>query len=299
MSPSAEASDNVRVFAAASLTNALTELGQAWTAAAHQKPSLAFAASGTLAKQIEAGAPADLFASADVKWMDYLDQRGLIDHASRRNLLATTLVLIAPVAIPGQPGPAQPARVEMRRGFALASAFEGKLCTGEPDTVPAGIYAKQALTALGWWDTCRSASSGPMTCARRWHSSSAAECALGIVYATDALVSQKVRVIATFPPETHDPILYPFALVKDRVPRRVRSSSSWRRRQPPRCSRATASPCYRADGPPCCSRAMRSRRCGCRRRSPRRRPCCVCPPGSPSPGCWRDASSPANSCSTC
>jgi molybdate transport system substrate-binding protein len=218
VSPAAEASDNVRVFAAASLTNALTELGQAWTAAAHQKPSLAFAASGTLAKQIEAGAPADLFASADVKWMDYLDQRGLIDHASRRNLLATTLVLIAPVAIPGQPGPAQPAHVEMRRGFALASAFEGKLCTGEPDTVPAGIYAKQALTALGWWDSLQGRLVGTDDVRAALAFVERGECALGIVYATDALVSQKVRVIATFPPETHDPILYPFALVKGARP---------------------------------------------------------------------------------
>jgi molybdate transport system substrate-binding protein len=213
-SGAAETSDTVRVFAAASLTNALTELGQDWANAAHPQPSLAFAASGTLAKQIEAAAPADLFASADVKWMDYLDMRGLIDHASRRNLLATTLVLIAPVAIPGEPGPAKPVTVQMRRGFSLSSAFEGKLCTGEPDTVPAGIYAKQALVALGWWDSLQGRIVGTDDVRAALAFVERGECTLGIVYATDALVSQKVRVIATFPPDTHDPILYPFALVK-------------------------------------------------------------------------------------
>jgi molybdate transport system substrate-binding protein len=217
-SSAAESPDTVRVFAAASLTNALTELGQAWAGAAHPQPSLAFAASGTLAKQIEAGAPADLFASADVKWMDYLDMRGLIDHASRRNLLATSLVLIAPVAIPGQPGPAKPVTVQMRRGFPLSTAFEGKLCTGEPDAVPAGIYAKQALVALGWWDSLQGRIVGADDVRAALAFVERGECALGIVYATDALVSQKVRVIATFPPDTHDPILYPFALVKGARP---------------------------------------------------------------------------------
>jgi molybdate transport system substrate-binding protein len=212
-SPAAEPPEAVRVFAAASLTNALTELGQAWTAAGHPQPSLSFASSGTLAKQIEAGAPADLFASADVKWMDYLDTRQRIDHASRRNLLATTLVLIAPIAVPGQAGPPKPVTVQMRRGFPFAQAFEGKLCTGEPDTVPAGIYARQALQALGWWDSLQGRIVGADDVRAALAFVERAECTLGIVYATDALVSQKVRVIATFPPDSHDPIVYPFALV--------------------------------------------------------------------------------------
>jgi molybdate transport system substrate-binding protein len=217
-SPAGEAPDTVRVFAAASLTNALTELGQGWAGAGHPQPSLAFAASGTLAKQIEAGAPADLFASADVKWMDYLDTRSLIVHASRRNLLATTLVLVQPVAIPGQPGPAKAVTVQMRRNFPIAKAFRGKLCTGEPEVVPAGIYAKQALQALGWWDSLQGRIVGTDDVRAALAFVERGECMLGIVYATDALVSQKVRVIATFPAETHDPILYPFALVKGARP---------------------------------------------------------------------------------
>jgi molybdate transport system substrate-binding protein len=217
-SAAAETPDTVRVFAAASLTTALTELGQAWAMAGHPQPSLAFAASGTLAKQIEAGAPADLYASADLKWMDYLDTRRLIDHASRRNLLATTLVLIAPVAIPGQPGPVTPVSVQMRRDFPFATAFEGKLCTGEPDTVPAGIYAKQALQALGWWDSLQGRIVGADDVRAALAFVERGECTLGIVYAADALVSQKVRVLATFPPDSHDPILYPFALVNGARP---------------------------------------------------------------------------------
>jgi molybdate transport system substrate-binding protein len=215
---SAESSERVRVFAAASLTNALTAIGQAWAGAGHPQPSLAFASSGTLATQIEAGAPADLYASADEKWMDQLDMRGLIDRPSRRNLLGTTLVLIAPVAIPGEPGAAKPVTVEMRRGFPIATAFQGKLCTGEPDSVPAGIYARQALVSLGWWDSLQGRIVGTDDVRAALAFVERGECALGIVYATDALVSRKVRVVARFPEDSHDPILYPFALLQGARP---------------------------------------------------------------------------------
>jgi molybdate transport system substrate-binding protein len=214
----ADTPDTVRVFAAASLTNALTEFGKSWTDAAHPPPSLAFAASGTLAKQIEAGAPVDLYASADVKWMDYLDSRGLIDHASRRNLLATSLVLVAPLAIPGQPGPLKPVAITMQRGFPIATAFDGKLCTGDTDVVPAGIYAKQALQSLGSWDSLQGRIVGSDDVRSALAFVERGECALGIVYATDAQLSQKVRVVGTFPPDTHDPIAYPFALLRGARP---------------------------------------------------------------------------------
>jgi len=148
-SSAAEAPDTVRVFAAASLTNVLTELGHAWADAGHPLPSLAFAASGTLAKQIEAGAPADLFASADAKWMDYLDSRGLVDHASRRSLLATTLVLVQPVAIPGQPGPAKPVTVQMRRNFPIAKAFEGSCAPASRRSCPQGSTPNRRCRRLG------------------------------------------------------------------------------------------------------------------------------------------------------
>jgi len=133
----------VRVFAAASLTNALDDIAVQWQKAGHPKPSLAYGSSSTLAKQIEAGAPADVFASADLTWMDYLDQRGWVVASTRANLLGNDLVLIVPK---GKRFP-----VQMKAGFDIAAAFDGKLCTGEPGVVPVGIYARQSLEFLGWW----------------------------------------------------------------------------------------------------------------------------------------------------
>ncbi len=207
---SAVAEDRVRVFAAASLTDALTELAQGWQRAGHAAPALDFASSGTLARQIDAGAPADLFASADLRWMDYLDARGRIDRASRRNLLGTSLVLIAPAGSAVQ--------VEMRPQFPIGSAFSGKLCAGEPGTVPAGIYAQQALERLGWWPALRDRIVGTEDVRNTLAFVERGECALGIVYATDASISHKVRVVARFPADSHAPIVYPFALVNGARP---------------------------------------------------------------------------------
>ena len=127
----------VRVFAAASLTNARDDIGAEWEKAGHPMPSLAYGPSSVLAKQIEAGAPAHVFASADLAWMDYLDKRSKIQAGSRIGLLGKTLVLIVPK---GQRFP-----LEMQRGFDLAGAYSGKLCTGAPGSVPVGIYAQEAL----------------------------------------------------------------------------------------------------------------------------------------------------------
>lgn len=203
---SARPEEPVRVFAAASLTNALKDIGSQWQKAGHAAPSLAFAASSALAKQIEAGAPADMFASADPKWMDHLGERGKIDTASRVNLLGSTLVLIVPK---GRTLP-----VEMRKGFGLAAAFKGKLCTGEPGVVPVGIYAQQSLEALGWWAALQGRIVGTDDVRTALAFVERGECALGIVYATDAAISSKVEVLATFPEGTHKPIVYPFALVR-------------------------------------------------------------------------------------
>ena len=200
------AEEPVRVFAAASLTNALNDIGAEWQKAGHPKPSLAYAASSALAKQIEAGAPADVFASADLTWMDYLDQRGKIAPGSRANLLGNTLVLIVPE---GRSFP-----VTMARGFDLAGAFDGKLCTGEPGVVPVGIYAKEALQNLGWWDALRSRIVGTDDVRTALAFVERGECPLGIVYATDAKISKKVEVLAAFPEATHKPIVYPIAAVK-------------------------------------------------------------------------------------
>lgn len=200
----------VRVFAAASLTDALNEVTAHWRRAGHPQPSLAFGASSTLAKQVEAGAPVDVFASADLKWMDYLGQRGRIDTASRSNLLGNTLVLIAPKDKPFQ--------ARMQPGFAIANVFQGRLCTGEPGVVPVGIYAKEALEKLGWWQSLQGRIVGTDDVRTALAFVERGECGAGIVYATDAKISGAVVTVAAFPAQTHAPIVYPFAATKDARP---------------------------------------------------------------------------------
>lgn len=202
---SAHAEDPVRVYAAASLTNAITDIAKAWEADGHPKSTLVFAASSALAKQIENGAPADVFASADRKWMDYLAQRKKIDPATKVELLGNDLVLIAPRG--------KAFAITVDKGFDLAGAYKGKLCTGEPDVVPVGTYAKQALTALGWWSGMSSRVVGTDDVRTALAFVERGECPLGIVYATDAAISEKVEVVGRFPAGSHDPIVYPFALV--------------------------------------------------------------------------------------
>jgi molybdate transport system substrate-binding protein len=200
------AEEPVRVFAAASLTNALNDAAAAWQKQGHPAPSLAFGASSALAKQVENGAPADLFASADLNWMDYLDKAGKIETASRVELLGNTLVLIVPKG--------KRFAVKMEPGFAFATAFEGKLCTGEPGVVPVGIYAKESLENLGWWPKLDGRVVGTDDVRTALAFDERGECPAGIVYATDAAISDKVEVLATFPGSTHKPIVYPFAQVK-------------------------------------------------------------------------------------
>jgi molybdate transport system substrate-binding protein len=199
----------VTVFAAASLTDALQQVEKAWRAQGGSAVKFSFAASSTLAKQIESGAEADIFASADEQWMDYLAQRALIDPATRRSRLRNTLVLIAPA------GP--PRNVDIRRGFDLAGLLgDGRLATGDPAHVPVGRYAQQALTALGVWDAV-----GPRL-ARADNVRAAllfverGEAPFGIVYATDAAASARVQVAGVFPADSHAPISYPFAVVAKR-----------------------------------------------------------------------------------
>ena len=206
----ARAEQPIRVFAAASLANALNEIGAQWHKDGHPEPRLAYAASSALAKQIEAGAPADVFASADQTWMDYLDQRGWIQARTRANLLGNELVLIVPK---GKRFP-----VQMQSGFDLASAFDGKLCTGEPGVVPVGVYAKQSLQSLGWWQSLQSRIVGTDDVRTALVFVERGECPLGIVYATDARISDKVDVLERFPESSHKPIVYPFAAVEHARP---------------------------------------------------------------------------------
>lgn len=197
---------DITVFAAASLTNALTDLGKAFQSQNGIPVKFSFAASGALAKQIEAGAPADVFASADTKWVDYLYDKGKIDADTRVDLLGNTLVLVAPQG--------KGFKVHMAKGFDFAAAFSGKLCTGGVDSVPVGIYAKEAMTKLGWWDSIRYRVVGTEDVRAALNLVERGECGAGIVYETDAKQSKKVEVVAKFPADTHAKIVYPFALVK-------------------------------------------------------------------------------------
>jgi molybdate transport system substrate-binding protein len=192
------------VLAAASLQESLNAAADAWAARHHERPVLSFAASSALAKQIDAGAPADLFISADEPWMDDVQKNGFVAPGTRVSFLANTLVLVAPAADKDS--------IAIRPGFPLAQALGGgKLSMADPDSVPAGKYGKAALTALGVWpsvqdkvvrgDSVRSA----LAFVER------GEAPYGIVYATDALSSKGVRIVGVFPNASHAPITYPIA----------------------------------------------------------------------------------------
>jgi molybdate transport system substrate-binding protein len=195
------------VFAAASLTNVLGELSPAFEKEAGVAVKLSFAASSALARQIESGAAADVFVSADQEWMDYLQTRNLLDNASRRDLVGNHLVLIAPAD----------SKVNLKIGsnFPLLAALgDGRLSTGDPDTVPVGKYARAALTSLGVWESIEPKLVRAENVRSAMMFVSRGEAPLGIVYSSDALVDSKVRVIDTFPDGTHAPITYPAAATK-------------------------------------------------------------------------------------
>lgn len=195
----------VVVFAAASLKNALDRIAKAWEGERGKTATLSFAASSALAKQIESGAPADLFISADLKWMDWVAERNLIDPASRKTLLGNALVLIAPKD--------STTTLKIEKGFALAEALGNeRLAMGEPDSVPAGIYGKAALTSLGVWDAVASKVAGAENVRVALAYVARGETPLGIVYATDARSEPQVKVVDTFPADSHPPVVYPVAV---------------------------------------------------------------------------------------
>jgi len=199
------------VFAAASLTDVLKEIGDVYQAKTGVRVRFSFAASSALARQIESGAPADVFISADLEWMDYLEQRSLIDAKSRRNVAGNRLVLIAP----------QDSSLELKigPGFALLAALgDGRLATGDPASVPAGKYARTALTALGVWQQVESRLVPAENVRAALAYVSRGEVPLGIVYRTDAMVDPRVKVIDTFPEDTHPAIVYPAAATPNAQP---------------------------------------------------------------------------------
>jgi molybdate transport system substrate-binding protein len=201
----------VTVFAAASTTNALNEIGKIFTEMGLGKIVASYASSSTLAKQIENGAPANVFISADEPWMTYLEERKLIDSGSRFDLLGNKLVLIAPAD-------SSINRVEIGSKFDLSKLLgNGKLATGDPDHVPVGKYAKAALQKLEIWPEVEAKIAraadvrGALTLVER------GESPFGIVYATDAAISSKVKVVGVFPDDTHPKIVYPAALISGKA----------------------------------------------------------------------------------
>ena len=195
------------VFAAASLTDSLKAVADAYKAKTGASVTLSFGASSTLARQIEQGAQADIFMSADTDWMDYLQKAGLIADATRKDLLGNQLVLVA--ASGTKPAP------RIAPHFDLAGALgDGKLALADPSSVPAGKYGKAALTALGVWDSVASKVAPAENVRVALEYVARGEAPFGIVYATDAKVAPSVHVVGIFPENTHPPIIYPVALTK-------------------------------------------------------------------------------------
>ncbi len=192
------------VFAAASLTDVLQEIGDAYTDQTREPLRFSFAASSTLARQIEMGANAEVFVSADIQWMDYLQTRGLIDEHARHDVAGNRLVLVAPAD--------RQSTLRIAPNFALAKALSGgRLAIGDPDTVPAGRYARHALTSLGVWDDVAKQLVYADNVRTALVYVARGETPFGIVYATDARVESRVHIVDTFPSGTHPPIVYPAA----------------------------------------------------------------------------------------
>jgi molybdate transport system substrate-binding protein len=204
-SPSATAAD-VTAFAAASLKDAMDEQAKRFERSTGNKVIVSYGASNALAKQIEAAAPADIFISADLDWMDYLDQRHLLAPNTRVNLLRNTLVLIAPSSSNST------LKIGPNFGFAAALGTE-KLAMANPDSVPAGKYGKSALEKLGVWTSVEKQVARAETVRAALVLVSRGEAPFGIVYKTDALADKGVKLLDTFPPDSHPPIVYPAALV--------------------------------------------------------------------------------------
>ncbi|AWM86400.1 molybdate ABC transporter substrate-binding protein [Microvirga sp. 17 mud 1-3] len=209
--PAGAQDQDVVVFAAASLKNALDEANAAWQRDTGRTAAISYAGSNVLAKQIEAGAPADIFVSADLDWMDEVASKGLIDPASRMNLLGNALVLIAPRD--------EGADIALEPGVDLAAALKGgRLAIANVTAVPAGKYGKAALEKLGAWESVKDRVAQAENVRAALLFVSRGEAPLGIVYRTDAAADPGVRIVGTFPEGTHPPIVYPVALTRTARP---------------------------------------------------------------------------------
>jgi molybdate transport system substrate-binding protein len=199
------AAEQITVFAAASLKDALDYATIVFQQYSGAEVRISYAASSALAKRIEAGAPSDIFFCADRYWMDYLQQRNLIERDTRKNLLGNRLVLVAPIT--------SDIEIEIKPKFPLASLLEdGRLAVADPDEVPAGKYAKAALEKLGVWSSVENSLMRAENVRAALYRVSRLEAPLGIVYQTDAESDKRVKIVGVFPEDTHPPIVYPIAL---------------------------------------------------------------------------------------
>ena len=205
-SVSAARAADLLVFAAASMTDALKDVAPIWEKQGGSPLKFSFAASSTLARQMEQGAAANIFISADLQWMDWADQRHLVVTATRRNLLGNTMVMVMPK------DSVKPVTISASLDLNALLGPDGRIATGDPASVPVGIYAKQAFTALGLWDKVQPRIAGAESVRAALMLVSRHEAPVGIVYATDAAVDPGVAVAGTFPADSHPPIIYPFAV---------------------------------------------------------------------------------------
>lgn len=206
--PCAGAQEPVLVFAAASLKESLDAVNDAWARQGGAKTATSFAASSALARQIEGGAPAQVFVSADLEWMDYLEKRALLQPGTRRNLLGNRLVLVAPAQ--------SKAQATLGPGVRLAPLLgaSGRLAVGDPQHVPVGKYARAALEKLGAWDAVAPRLAATENVRAALALVARGEAPLGIVYETDARAEPRVRIVATFGEGLHAPVVYPAAAVQ-------------------------------------------------------------------------------------
>lgn len=204
------------VFAASSLTDALEAAADVYAASGQPKPTLSFAASSALARQIERGAPAEVFLSADEAWMDYLAERNLVDPTTRRVLLGNRIVLISPRQVPFL--------ISIEQNFPLGQKLAGRaLAMADPDSVPAGRYAKLALETLGVWSEVEALVVRAESARAALAIVARGEAAAGIVYETDALATPAVMTVSTFPENSHPPVIYSLALVGSSPSRAARA----------------------------------------------------------------------------
>lgn len=204
---SVKADTSVLIFAAASTTNAVDEIGLLFSKKKQGKFVPSFASSSTLAKQIAAGAPANIYISANPKWMRFLEDKNLIEQGTRWDILGNTIVLITPAA--------SDLKIDIHPEFPLSKILGNeKISMGDPDHVPAGIYGKQALMNLGVWDEIAPKVVRAKDVRTALVFVERGEVPLGIVYATDAAITDKVRVAGVFPENSHPPVIYQAAIVK-------------------------------------------------------------------------------------